>query len=678
MHLQLAVVSRSTVSALHTLISSQLTLLRSAAAYIRLWASGMWRWPVKRTGDVLLYRMNLLHAFKPELITMSSPIVHSAITICSLALAAFVIPVQAESGQGWSKQTLDDWRTLSQGSRFIPFSWAVALEKPSSTERFFTKDNIESYGYIPVTLRFQGKAFDMPLGFIPDVAVEKGLRLTKLHWYDGQDQSEPWLGLNCSACHTTHVTYQGKSMRVEGGPTNGDFQRIFEDLNKALQETARDRSKLERFSNAVLGANPSKKDAEMMSTALETLNTFYAQSAALNETTLRYGPGRLDAVGHILNKVSQINGAAVATPNPSDAPVSYPFLWNVPQHDKVQWNGIAGTDRLWAVRGNGLDIGALGRNTGEVIGVFADVWPVSNPGVLEGYKSSVKTKNLETMEHALESLNAPAWPFEVTESKPIQKPDGTVETGSSLYQKHCLACHALLPRTDRETPIKAVMIPIAKTETVDMLQPEKSTTSTDPWMACNAFQFTTDAGVLKGMKNVRGKGVIQSNDHVANMLAVTVKETLIGKKYDVAALAFNGFLGIETRPERVPGVGVLFTPQDAKDLRKYECYRESADILAYKARPLNGIWATAPFLHNGSVPTLYDLLLPPHERPKTFFTGTHEYNPERAGFRTEQRPDNTFQFDTTLNGNSNEGHDYGAGSLTSPERKLLLDYLKTL
>ena len=91
---------------------------------------------------------------------------------------------------------------------------------------------------------------------------------------------------------------------------------------------------------------------------------------------------------------------------------------------------------------------------------------------------------------------------------------------------------------------------------------------------------------------------------------------------------------------------------------------------------VNGVWATAPFLHNGSVPTLYDLLLPAAARPRTFTAGWREFDPVRVGFRTDPFPCG-FVFDTSLPGNSNAGHEYGGG-LTDAERWALVEYLKSL
>jgi len=100
------------------------------------------------------------------------------------------------------------------------------------------------------------------------------------------------------------------------------------------------------------------------------------------------------------------------------------------------------------------------------------------------------------------------------------------------------------------------------------------------------------------------------------------------------------------------------------------------ELRNYKARPLNGIWATAPYLHNGSVPTLYDLLLPEEERPQTFSLGGWEYDPEKVGYATYTGP-NAFEFNTEVKGNSNKGHTRGT-SLSDEERWALVEYLKSL
>ena len=106
----------------------------------------------------------------------------------------------------------------------------------------------------------------------------------------------------------------------------------------------------------------------------------------------------------------------------------------------------------------------------------------------------------------------------------------------------------------------------------------------------------------------------------------------------------------------------------------------------YVARPLVSIWATAPYLHNASVPTLYHLLLPAKDRPKIFAVGQREYDPVRLGYvidpakiPRDQVP-LLFELNATAGGNLNvghEGHDYGT-DLDDGQRYDLLEFLKTL
>ena len=100
------------------------------------------------------------------------------------------------------------------------------------------------------------------------------------------------------------------------------------------------------------------------------------------------------------------------------------------------------------------------------------------------------------------------------------------------------------------------------------------------------------------------------------------------------------------------------------------------NLLAYKARPLDGVWATAPYLHNGSVPSLYELLLPPSERVKVFYVGNREFDPVSVGFVSRDLR-NAFRFDTHHPGNWNTGHTYGT-DLSEEQRLDLLEFLKTL
>ena len=79
--------------------------------------------------------------------------------------------------------------------------------------------------------------------------------------------------------------------------------------------------------------------------------------------------------------------------------------------------------------------------------------------------------------------------------------------------------------------------------------------------------------------------------------------------------------------------------------------------VGYKARPLDGVWATPPFFHNGSVPDLYQVLLPVARRDATFYLGSKRFDPKSVGYETHEAR-GAFKMDTALSGNHNTGHEY--------------------
>jgi mono/diheme cytochrome c family protein len=104
-----------------------------------------------------------------------------------------------------------------------------------------------------------------------------------------------------------------------------------------------------------------------------------------------------------------------------------------------------------------------------------------------------------------------------------------------------------------------------------------------------------------------------------------------------------------------------------------------APLDGYNPPFLDGIWLRAPYLHNGSVPTLRALLDPPAKRPALFWRGYDVYDPKDVGFewRSDEARRVGTPHDATLRGNSNRGHEFGT-ALPQREREALLEYLKTL
>jgi hypothetical protein len=93
----------------------------------------------------------------------------------------------------------------------------------------------------------------------------------------------------------------------------------------------------------------------------------------------------------------------------------------------------------------------------------------------------------------------------------------------------------------------------------------------------------------------------------------------------------------------------------------------------YWAPSLSGVWARSPYLHNGSVRTMQELLATPAARAKSFHRGSHVYDTAQVGYVDE----GVYVLDTTAPGNSNVGHDY-ATDLSDTQKRDLIEYLKTL
>jgi mono/diheme cytochrome c family protein len=138
-------------------------------------------------------------------------------------------------------------------------------------------------------------------------------------------------------------------------------------------------------------------------------------------------------------------------------------------------------------------------------------------------------------------------------------------------------------------------------------------------------------------------------------------------------------LEIGTDPERLES----FTPELAEEMNtlgsgkpwEFSHFRKTD---GYASMLLDGIWLRGPYLHNGSVPTLRDLLNPLEERPVVFYRGYDVYDYENVGFVTSgpEAERLGFRFDTRERGNGNQGHTYGT-ELSEAEKDAVIEFLKT-
>jgi hypothetical protein len=208
--------------------------------------------------------------------------------------------------------------------------------------------------------------------------------------------------------------------------------------------------------------------------------------------------------------------------------------------------------------------------------------------------------------------------------------------------------------------IKTRMIPVAET-------------GTDPLLVSNFLRYKVKPGKLAPLLPEE----LQSQELVPRAALLTIAVKAVTKR----KLSEQG------------------RPLDPEQLAAINGFRDGnapsiQHLSSYKARPLNGIWATAPYLHNGSVPSLYHLLLPSTDRPMRFHIGSRTFDPQHVGFSTEAS-EGAFEFkakDETgmaIPGNSNAGHEGEhctqrvdeTGTLrdfTDEERWAIVEFMKTL
>lgn len=432
------------------------------------------------------------------------------------------------------------------------------------------------------------------------------------------NDGESWAGLGCAACHTGELRYRGNRIRLDGGPGLIDFDGFEAALVDALAATLSEPARFERFAKRV-GA----EDRPALKAALTARVEALQARRRMNHSELAYGHGRLDAFGQIFNAIAVEALGIADNRRAPDAPVSFPALWSASHLDVVQWNGSAPN----------AGPGPLFQNIITALAVYGTV-DLGHGGGLRGHASSVDFERLGQIQDDLYHLQAPRWPEQIL--GPLDR--NRVARGAAVYAGHCASCHAL---SDRETKRELRTTLVA----VDSI-------GTDPRTARNFLGAEADTGILQG----RRQGVVAGEPFGARAQTIQlVVHAAVG-----AALQHP----LAATRDAVTG----YHPVIKAAIDQHPDH--------YKARPLDGVWATAPYLHNGSVPSLAELLKPPAERVRRFGVGQREYDPAAVGYLSAVA-DNPFLFDTGLPGNGNGGHLQGT-ALGEAEKADLLEYLKSL
>ena len=518
--------------------------------------------------------------------------------------------------QGWGPIETMWYYFADQGSALMPYDTLVHLEQPDRDKPFALPENMARFRLLSQR-QTPNNPDALPVGFA---------------------RHEDRVGLTCAACHTAQINYRGTAMRVDGAPALMDMIGFLQEVDAAIKATLADEGKLARFAAKAKGGGD---DASRLAAARASLNdtlSWFESYLGANRSSTVEGFGRMDAVGRIFNQVIRFTSDPKNSLPPS-APANFPILWDAPRHDYVQWTGFSAN----------AGAGSVGRNAGEVIGVFGQVQVKhyeTKEEAKKGYPSTVQGLDLVRMEESLRKLESPLWPEKIL--PPIDR--ALASRGETFYKAQCQECHAPIDRADPKRRVTAMVTG------VDVV-------GTDAQAARNLVSARAPTGVLKGAINTTTGEKYGADATVITLLVDVVGGALSAQPAAAVAAIVNA-----------KAHGIEETKKQGNH-RKPTSTDATADFMSCKARPLNGIWATAPYLHNGSVPTLYDLLLPPASRPKKFPLGRREYDPRKVGYVSEG--DVPFVVDTAVTGNGNGGHAYGV-TLSDANRWALVEYLKTL
>ena len=525
---------------------------------------------------------------------------------------------------------------LSEGGELFPLDWLLALdvEVPASDGSVHVRpflDNIERFGLLP-DAKSAGNPYGLPVGVSLAPSKLTGTQM---------------IGLNCASCHVGQVQYQNHAVRVDGAGNMAYINKFLEHMASETEATFTSPRRLSRFWNRVRAvrrerrANAQRDPADVAEdeTLIRRLAHLFTSNRGLLEAQVRAlrnvptlkrsleistdeGYGRLDAFG--IGR-DELFGTIAGNSLPADGPVSIPHIWGLEYTGWLQWG--ANTNSV------------MERNIGQALGVGALFDPKT-------FESTVRIDNLHALETMAYKITPPAWPDTFP---PVDA--ARAERGRVLFYQNCAGCHETF-KTDGKMRIYQLF-------SLDEV-------GTDPMTAINYERQVKLAD-----------GTVQAFPAAALGLISKVK----AKSYEEAKLDKPTIAQWEQRQVRS---GPQWEPTFRAPLLDADLWEDTRGRKIYRSKTLVGIWATAPFLHNGSVPTLYDLLLPADKRPVTFPTGQREYDTVKLGIQTDRARYSLppglpgFLMDTRLRGNWNTGHEWSFyPTLTDDQRYAIIEFLKT-
>ena len=530
------------------------------------------------------------------------------------------------SANGWSQAERDQYYHLAEGSELMPYALLANLKSSTTGKPFL--EGMERFGFLP---DHAGPAnpHGLPVGVTVSRSRNSGTVGIEI------------AGFNCATCHVGEVTYQGKRVRIDGAPASVNLQQYQIEFKDSLDAALRSPEKLLALIMA-------------MEKQQNTSETPSAQEAG------RYaGEPEVQTAG-------TVQAAPNADPNFHSIPSAAADAAQPPPRGSFRERLKADITFLKA------RLAYLKKGNLLVDGTEP------GPGRVDAFGAA---RNLLFSQYAVKMQSPVSYPYIWSVPDNIgRKPeefkwihyDG--DTNSILERNigQSLGMGSVFDPVTYESTLRIGNLHQLEI-LIHKLQPPK-------WPA-GVLGAIDDSKAQQGELIFQQKCARCHQDRLITQMQVgTDPNRASSFGQPVGNMPFPKAIapildGLKKRAFADDGIGPA---EQAKMDANPPIWRATAQ---YLARPLNGIWATGPYLHNGSVPTLYDLLHP-EQRPAKFKTGSREFDPVKIGYQSDLTVTgpNVWVFDTSQPGNSNIGHSGEAFGSTLPEdqKSALLEYLKKL
>jgi cytochrome c5 len=615
--------------------------------------------------------------------------------------------------EGLKGSDLAEFEHLSEGADIYPYEWMKALnsvtykDSQGNITRPFLSDLNTRFGILPSESlqAANGKKFLMPWVGLTAAWSDHPPEQSEAYQEDEAEivrqvrgvTSIKMVGTNCSFCHSGGLEYRGQLFRVPGSPSMTNVRGFFLDMARSTLAVLAKEEMAVQFLKKFNVPSPEKKAHELNqfflrrlgetthglvnlkrisgkltlleAKAFDSTRRLYEGKQAIAESLekllrMTYGLNESDDIGELSARMKFLGVLMVGTsprteetisgyartdafgrignlvlrgddPIGYTAPVSLPWIWGLKYMAMIHYNGNTNSVML--------------RNVGQSLGLGAIVLDK------EG-NSTVNVHNLDRLEALVHKIQVPEWQKIFAGIPELQVRAEMAAAGRKVYESNCMSCHESNQFVGPARNLREYrMFPLAKV-------------GTDPNAAENAVKnvgkIDFEAAIFNGVGGIKAK-YYETNGISPEKQAIIEYRSLRGNEFFRDTL--KGF----------------------SDQKKYQnTYGNVAEGTGYKARHLSGVWSTAPYLHNGSVPTLWDLLQEPDKRPRIFRVKSRDFDPQKMGYNSAheksvlgrekpcQKADQSC-FDTTLSGNRNTGHAYGT-NLSDTQKWALLEYLKVL